>query len=166
MSKVICDWTTYKGNHCKKIVGGNTDSKNLLHFCDLHQDLISKFSKVHDDDELCETFKEIKVVPRSYKHIKTIMSNMGNEDDIVQVYLAGGSVEEAELSNNDFITLISDNSRFYYLPKRGQNRAKDLKIILKEYCQCNSVVYYAGCKYCEECYKSKVKDAPRISLIT
>jgi len=164
MSRVICDWTTYKGSHCKRIVGGDTDSKELLRFCDLHRDLIAEYSKVKED-ELCETFKEIKVVPRSYKHIKTIMSSLGNEDDIVQVYLSGGSIEEADISNSDFVTLNSDNSRFYYVPKRGQNRAKDLKIILKEYCQSNSMIYYAGFKYCEECYK-KMKDVPRISLVT
>jgi hypothetical protein len=165
MSRVICDWTTYKGSHCKKIIRGDIDDKKSLKFCDLHRDLIVEYLRIKDPEELCETFKEIKVVPRSYKHIKTIMSSLGNEDDAVQVYLSGGCIEEADISNDDYITLNSDNSRFYYSPKRGQNRAKDLKVILREYCQHISVIYHGETKYCEECYK-KLKDVPRISLIT
>jgi hypothetical protein len=171
MSRVICDWTTYKGSHCKKILGGDSgqwlkdvDGKKSLRFCDLHRDLIVEYSRIKNSEELCETFKEIKVVPRSYKHIKTIMSSLGNEDDTVQVYLSGGCVEEADISNSDYITLNSDNSRFYYVPKRGQNRAKDLKIILREYCQHTSIIHHGETNYCEECYK-KLKDVPRISLI-
>jgi len=155
-NQIVCDWSTYKGSHCKKIVNGTK-------FCDLHNDLINSYSKICCDD-FCETFKEIKIVPRSYKHIKAIMSGMKNEDDIVQVYLAGGSIEEADISNMDFIVLNSDNSKFFYLPKRGQNKAKDLKIILRDYCQNNSVISLKGVKYCEECYK-KLKDVPRISII-
>lgn len=166
MSKVICDWTTYKGSHCKRIIGNDDNgkgSKNLLRFCDLHRDLIVEYSKIKED-ELCQTFKEIKVTPRSHKHIKTVMSSIGNEDDIVQVYLSGGCIEDAVINNSEFVLLSSDNSCFYYVPKRGQNRAKDLKVILREYCQCNSVVSYGGINYCEECYK-KLKDVPRISLV-
>ena len=134
-----------------------------MKFCNLHRELIAGYSLIKDDD-LCETFKEIRVTPRSHKHIKTIMAAMGNEDDIVQVYLSGGSIEDANISNSDFIILDSDNSKFYYNPKRGQNKAKDLKIILKEYCKNNSIVLYSGIKYCEECYK-RLKDVPRISLV-
>ncbi len=164
MNKIVCDWTTYKGSHCKRII--NTD--NSKQFCNIHCDLITKYSRIKEsehDCELCEMSKEIKIIPRSYKHIKTIMSNLNNEDDIVQVYLAGGSIEEADITNTDFIVLNSDNSRFYYAPKRGQNKAKDLKIILREFCQYNCIVSYDNTKYCEECYK-KIKDVPRISCIT
>ena len=92
------------------------------------------------------------------------MASIKNEDNIVQVYLAGGLIEDADISNIDFITLNSDNSRFYYFPIRGQNRAKDLKIILREYCQHLSIVNCRGNNYCEECYV-KLKDVPRISCI-
>lgn len=168
ISGIICDWTTYGGSHCKKIIGGDTDpkSKELRRFCGLHQDLIVRYTRIKED-ELCETSKDIKISPRTYKHVKSIMTSLGYEDeDIVEVYLPGGSVEEANISNKDYITLVSDNSRFYYLPEKGQSRAKDLKILLKKYCQSSSVVHYAGIKYCEECYKNKVKDCPRISLIS
>jgi hypothetical protein len=168
MDQIVCGWTTYKGNHCKKIVtidedtaGGKT--KCSIRFCNLHRELMAEYSRIVDE-ELCETFKEIKVIPRSHKHIKSVMSSIGNEDDIVQVYLSGGCIEEADITNTDYIVLNSDNSRFYYAPKRGQNRAKDLKVILREYCQHNAVVGYNGNRYCEECYR-KIRDVPRISLI-
>jgi len=177
MSKILCDWTTYKGSHCKKIINyeyndNNNDKKNHKHssrFCDLHRDLITRYTKISKeelgDEELCAIFKEIKVTPRSYKHLKTVMSNIGNEDNRVQIYLAGGYIEDADISNVDFIVLDSDNSRFYYTPQKGQNKAKDLKVILREYCQQPCLVNFNGLKYCEECYKNKIKDAPRISCL-
>lgn len=157
-------WSTYRGNCCKKIISVD-NSKNVIKFCNLHRELIAKYSIVKDN-ELCETFKEIKVVPRSHKHIKSIMSSIENEDDIVQVYLAGGTIEDADISNCEFIIMNCDNSKFYYNPQKGQNKAKNLKVILRKYCQNNSVVMYNNTKYCEECYKKFIKDSPRISLIT
>jgi hypothetical protein len=127
--------------------------------------LYTKVDPVVDDEPLCETFKDIKVAPRSYKHLRSIMSSFNNEDDIVQVYLAGGSTEEADISNMDFITLSSDGSKFFYNPKKGQNRAKDLKVILRQYCQNSGVIGFNSTKFCRECYE-KLKDVPRISLIT
>ncbi len=163
MSKIICDWTTYKGTHCKKIITHDLKSHDLK-FCDLHRDLILEYSRIKED-ELCETFKEIKITPRSHKHIKSVMAGLNNDDDNVQVYLAGGSIEEADITNLDYILLDSDNSKFYYNPKRGQRRSKDLKIILREFCQNNSIIKCNNSKYCEECYKKNIKDAPRISCI-
>lgn len=159
----MCSWSTYKGNHCKKII--TRICENQI-FCDLHRILITEYLKNKEDsDELCETFKEIKITPRSHKHIKFIMDGLNNEDENVQVYLAGGSIEEANITNMDYIVLNSDNSKFYYAPKRGQNRAKDIKIIFREFCKSNSVIIFNDTKYCEECYK-KLKDVPRISLVS
>ncbi len=174
MNRVVCDWTTYKGSHCKKIISGTIDDynddecKQLHRFCDVHRDLIVGYSRITEtgEQDLCETFKEIKINPRSHKHIKSIMNSLNNDDDTVQVYLVGGSIEEADITNTDYIVLNSDNSRFYYIPKRGQNRAKDLKIILRDFCQHNCTVSYGGTKYCEECYRKNLKDAPRISCLT
>jgi len=153
----ICAWTTYKGNHCKKTSTGSEGK-----FCLVHCELIKEYSKVKT--ELCETSKEIKVEPRNKKHLKTIMKQLNNEDDIVQVCLAGGSIEEAHIDNVDYILLDSDNSRFYYRPERGQYRAKNLKVILRSYCENHSTVKVGNVHYCEECYK-KLKDVPRISLV-
>lgn len=175
MQQIICGWTTYKGSHCKKIVSIDSDDitikegkdiKQCIRFCNLHRELITEYQSLKEDDgSLCETFKEIRVTPRSYKHIKTIMESMQNDDDVVQVYLSGGSIEDANITNTDYILLDSDNSRFYYNPKRGQNKTKDLKVILNNHCKNNAIVHFAGTKYCEECYR-KLKDVPRISLIS
>lgn len=167
MDQIICAWSTYKGSHCKKIIS-NSNSKNstelgLFKFCNLHRELIIDYSKVKNND-LCETFREIKVIPRSYKHIKSIMNSMNNEDDNIQVYLSGGSVEDANISNSDYIVLDSDSSKFFYNPLRGQNKAKDLKIIFRDYCKNTSVVSLGSQLLCKECYE-KLKDVPRISLI-
>lgn len=163
MSKLICDWTTYKGNHCKKLLSYE-DEKSAFMFCDIHRDVILRYSK-SNVDELCEKFTDIKVSPRSYQHLRSVMNSLNNEDDTVQVYLAGGLTEEADISNEYYISLNSDNSRFYYNPKRGQRKSEDLKIMLRKYCQNNSIIKYDGICYCEECYKN-LKDVPRISLVT
>jgi hypothetical protein len=168
MSQIVCAWTTYKGSHCKRIVQSDDKNcdKNCVRFCNLHSELIAEYQKLEeDDDSFCETFKEIRVTPRSYKHIKTIMQSMQNEDDIVQVYLSGGSIEDANITNSDYLILDSDNSKFYYNPRRGQNKAKDLKVILNDHCKNKAIVCFSGTKYCEDCYRTKIKDAPRISLI-
>ena len=164
----ICMWSTYKGNHCKKFVSCDDNCKTSLNFCDIHRDLIAKYSKIEvkPEPEFCDTFKEIKLVPRSFKHLKSIMSSINNEDDNVQIYLAGGCIEEADISDKDFIILHSDNSKFYYNPQRGQNKARTLKIMLRKYCENKCIINYNGTKYCEECYKKNLKDVPKISLIT
>lgn len=166
MSKFICEWSTYKGNHCKKFISNKDNDKYNGHkFCDKHIDLMSEYTRIHNTDDICETFKEIKLTPRSYKHVKNIMSSLGYEDENnVDVYLSGGCIEEADISNTEYILLVSDNSRFYYNHKRGQHKSKDLKIILKEYCKNQSVISTREIKYCEECYK-KIIDVPKISLI-
>jgi hypothetical protein len=164
MDQIICSWSTYKGNHCKKIISICDNVKQSIRFCPLHRELMAEYLRLKED-ELCETFKEIKIVPRSNKHLKTVMNSLENEDDKVDVYMAGGSIEEADISNIDYIVLDSDSSRFYYNPKRGQKKAKDLKIILREHCRNNSVVSFDNIKYCEDCYKKCMKDSPRISLI-
>jgi hypothetical protein len=165
MDQIVCGWTTYKGNHCKKIISFNNDKIQQIKFCNLHGELIEQYAKVNlNNGDLCETFKEIKVVPRSKKHLKSIMLSIGNDDDMVEVCLAGGCIEKADISNSDYITLNSDSSRFYYYPERGQNKTKDLKVLLVQYCQNGCVVSFNGTKYCEECYK-KLKDVPRISLV-
>lgn len=174
MDQIVCGWTTYKGSHCKRIVYIDNDDcsakegqklKQCIRFCSLHRELIVEYQKLKEDNSLCETFKEIRITPRSHKHIKTIMDSMKNEDDIIQVYLSGGSIEDANITNADYILLDSDNSKFYYNPKRGQNKAKDLKVILNDHCKNEAVVCFSGTKYCEECYK-RLKDVPRISLVS
>ncbi len=160
---MICNWTTYRGNFCKKIIH-EPDTK----FCVLHHQLINEYLKVvnktNEDVLFCDTFKEIKVVPRNHRHIKSVMKSINNEDDRVQVYLTGGLIEDADIGNTDYIVLDSDSSKFYYDAKKGQNRAKDLKIVLRSFCQNDAVINFRNKIYCKECYE-KLKDVPRISLI-
>lgn len=160
---VVCNWMTYKGNHCRKntLKNGKTSCK----YCLMHKEIINDYKKVKKSDELCETFKEIKMIPRSHKHIKHIMASMDNDDDIVQVYMSGGLIEDADISHELYILLLSDNSKFYYNGKRGQLKAKNLKIVLRKYCQNNSCVDVRGSLYCEECYK-KLGNVPRLNLVS
>ena len=160
----ICHWTTYSGSHCRRtIVPGKKDDEKI-HFCSLHKQLILDYKYTKKSDELCDTYETIKVTPRSYKHIRSVMNNMGNEDDLVNVYMVGGLVEEADLSDHKCVTILSDDYKYYYKPTRGQPKAKNIKIILKRYCQDNSIITIDGTKYCEECYK-KIKGVPKISVL-
>jgi len=166
IASIICNWSTYKGSHCRRNIHQNDvkdKDKTPSRYCILHKDLIVDYKKI-TEEELCETFEEIKIVPRSYKHIKSVMASMDNEDDIVEVFMTGGSIEEADISNNGYIILVSDNCKYYYESKKGSKNAKDLKIILKRYCKNNCVVSVSDIKYCEECYK-KLKNVPKISVI-
>jgi hypothetical protein len=153
---IICKWSTYKGGNCKQFVTDNA-------FCKKHTELMTDFLK--KTDELCETYKEIKFKPRSYKHVKAMLCIYGYDDNTIQVYLDGGSIEEADITNEEFIRLESDNELFFYNPQRGQYRAKDIKIITRVYCKNTSDVKYIDKHYCETCYK-ELKDVPRISLVS
>jgi hypothetical protein len=152
----ICSWSTYNLGNCKKVI-------SKVKFCELHGEIIQRYKKLEEND-LCQTSRKIKLCPRSYKQIKEIMKSMNNEDDIVDVYLAGGVIEEANLSNPEYIELVSDSAKFYYNPQKGQKKADKLKIILVEYCQNQSIVSFDNVEYCETCFK-KLKDVPKISLI-
>lgn len=163
MISYICNWSSYKGDICKKIVMHNN-------YCDIHCEMIKKFKYIHDDSEglMCETFKTIKIIPRSHKHLITIMNNHGYTDEeyteYVQVYLNGGSIEDADISNEDYIMLVSDDSQFYYKPVKGAYKANSLKVILNDYCKHSAIINYNDSNYCEECYK-KLKGVPKVSLI-
>jgi hypothetical protein len=161
MEFIICNWSTYN-THCRRNIK-HTD-KCINKFCSLHKELMEEYKKFNDSDELCETFQEIKIVPRSYKHIKSVMSSINNEDDTVQVYMSGGLIEDADITCSEYIELLSDNCRYYYNPRKGQNKVKDLKVILKRYCDNNCIVSVGDIKYCENCYK-KLKNVPKLSVI-
>lgn len=161
---IICAWSTYKGSHCKRLIHRGDEGQK---FCELHANLISEYTRIKSDEvDLCETFKDIKLVPRNQRHVKYVMTSLGYEDEeTVQVYLAGGSVEEADITNYEYIILNSDNTCFYYNVRKGQNKAKDLKIMLREFCKNDALIKFGETRYCEDCYRKTLKDAPRISLI-
>lgn len=159
MQEIICNWSSYNGSHCRRNI-------NNAKFCIMHKKLIEDFNLLDDSqDNLCETSEEIKIVPRNFRHLKCIMLGLQNEDTRVDVYMAGGLIEEADISNEDFIVLLSDSCRYYYYPpSKSDKNARDLKIILKKHCPNNCVVSVRSIKYCEECYK-KLKNVPRLSVL-
>ena len=114
--------------------------------------------------------KKFRVIPRSQKHLYVVMTGLGYEVDedreppLIDVYMPGGLIEEANIFHPNYIMLMSDSCKYYYAPKTGDRKAKDLKIILRKHCTGTGVVEYNEMKYCEECYK-KIKNVPRISVL-
>jgi hypothetical protein len=99
-------------------------------------------------------------------HVKNMLQQYGYDDSTIQVYLEGGSVEDADISDPEYIKLESDNSLFYYSPPKAScYKAKSLKIIVRAYCKNSSCVKFMDSHYCELCYRD-LRDVPRISLIT
>jgi ribosomal protein L33 len=157
----ICDWTTNGDKHCKKnSVSIHRDNK----YCNLHHKFISDYEVDDDTDDLCETFVNIKVIPRSYKQVEYFMKSIDNEDTIVDIMFPGGCIEEGDISNKEYITLLSDDSRFFYIHNRGEYKTKDMKLILRKFCKNPGKITVDNTKYCEECYK-KTKNAPKFALI-
>ena len=151
----ICNWTTYNGSHCRRTISGEK-------FCNLHKQMILHYEQIKEESS-CSSCEEIKVIPRSYAHIKSVMKNIDNEDDLVEVYISKGLIEEADLSDKSCITILSDDFHYYYNPRRGQSNAKNIKVVLRKYCQNNSIIKIEDNEYCEECYK-KLKGVPKITV--
>ena len=163
---VICHWSTYHGTHCRRTIHQPTKGTQVT-LCPLHKELSVDYEKT-DEGQLCEVNNEIKIVPRSYKHLKSVMKQLNNEDELIEVITketVGGLVEEADMSEVDYIKLLSDDARYYYSSsERGQKRAKDLKVVLRKYCPNNAVIRARGGVYCEDCYKI-LKNVPKVSVI-
>lgn len=157
---VICNWCTYNGTHCRRNIA--LDSKNGIKFCSMHMQLYGTFSLPNIDT--CEIQKDIFIVPRSYKHVKLVMKELGYEDDIVDVKTKGGIIEEANISDEECIVLLSDDTRYPYAhDPKNKNKLKDIKIILKKYCENKSSIKYNDVNYCEECYK-QLKNTLKLSI--
>ncbi len=157
----ICDWTTNGDKHCKK---NSVVAYGKNKYCNLHYKIISEYHINKDDNYLCDTFVNIKVIPRSYKQVSYFMQSIDNEDTIVDIMFPGGCIEEGDISNKEYISLLSDDSRYFYINNRGEYKTKDMKLILRKFCKNSSVINVDDTKYCEDCYK-KIKNAPRISLL-
>jgi len=156
----ICHWATYSGSHCRRSIDSSIEGSL---FCNKHYQMFENY-KLVDESDICSTFQEFKVVPRSYAHIKSVMKSINNEDDLVDVFMSKGFTEEADLSDHSCVTILSDNYQFFYSPKRGQANAKNIKIILKNYCKNNSVIKIEDTHYCEDCFR-KIKGVPKISIV-
>lgn len=160
LSNEMCDWNTNNGGRCRKncvdYVGENK-------YCGVHTKLITDYEKEREENR-CETYKNTKIIPRSKKQLEYIMGKNNNEDTIVEVIFPGGAVEEADISDPDYIFLLSDNTRFYYNGPKGERKSKELKIISRDHCKNESCVIFNDTRYCEECYR-KIKNAPKLKLV-
>lgn len=169
MDQVICNWSTYTGTQCRRNIDHENNDDVIIPLCSIHKLMMTKYQLVFQsvqDCELCDTSEEFKVEPRSYRHLRTIMNSLHNEDDKVEVYMPGGSTEEADISNPDYITLLADNTRYYYSKIKNTRRAETLKILLMKYCNNPAVVDIDGKKYCEHCYRTSCpKNSPKLSVL-
>lgn len=170
---VICHWSSYKGSHCRRNVHNNK-------LCPMHLELIKEY-RIASAGTLCDTSQMIKICPRSYQHLKSVMRQLKNDNCIVDVIhkdTVGGLTEEADISNETYIQIISDDTKYYYNCNNSKNHVKNLKIVLKQYCV-NTAVVSIGIKdikgtkcldgtafrsFCEQCYKKQL-NVPKISVI-
>lgn len=165
INSIICNWYTYNATHCRRNI--QLDPKNKCNLCSMHKQLFTT-TFLLPDSELCEVYKDIHIIPRSYRHLKSVMKELCNDDCTVDIIVKGGIAEEADISESEYITLLSDDSKYYYpssnntYPKNC-NKTKDVKIVLKKYCENKSVIKYNDSHYCEECYK-KLKTVPKLSI--
>jgi hypothetical protein len=157
----ICDWISCSGKRCKK---QSFSIYKDYKFCKLHKNMIKEYTIDEDTEELCESFMDVKIIPRSYKQIKYFMKEIDNEETTVKVLFPGGCTEEADISENEYISLLSDDSKYYYKHERGYLKAKDLKLLLRKYCKNNGIIDINNIKYCEECH-NKNKNSPRLDII-
>lgn len=140
--------------------------------CKRHKYIMKSFEIVKNPKDVsCSTSRDLKVIPRSKSFLEQLYINLDIEyTDNVDVYFPGGLIEEGNISHENYIELTIDNTRFYYIPDRKQKNAKNLKIILKEYCTNEPFIYFKDTDtyYCRECYeKYGKKDAynfPHLNL--
>ncbi len=148
-----CQWVSTSNKKCSK----NTTSK----LCAFHANLLD--GCILQGDVPCDIYEEIKFTPRSYKHLIHIMETNNNVGDYVDACVKGECIEEADISNSDFILMLSDDVKFYYESIRGERKAKDLRIIIRKCCPEKAKVKHKNKNYCTTCY-NKLKNAPSIDL--
>lgn len=141
-------------------------------FCNRHTHVIKNFKLIpikNRNDFLCSTTLITKFIPRSKKHIINMMKNLGLDEVNINVYIIGSatSIEEAYYETDEYIELAVDSTKYYYVPKRGQLNAKNLKVILESSCLNMPIVKVQGNPYCKECYnKNAIRyNYPIIDLI-
>jgi hypothetical protein len=147
--EVFCNWFTYK-KKCGTVID-KTEK-----YCKKHKHLLERFEIIKKPkDFACSTTRDFKIIPRSKQYIYNVYDNVQVErTDLVDVYFQGGYVEEGCIENELYVELTSDNTKYYYQAERKQLRAKTLKIMVKEYCVRDPIVYFKDTDtyYCLECY--------------
>lgn len=151
--KQICEWNTTKGR-CKKY---NVSSSK---FCEYHRQIRKQFKKVvkkKKEQIQCSTQDDIKIIPRSREHLIHMMSKLKIREKYIDVYIKNNTMtydtlEEADFSNEDYLELTSDKTKFYYNNQRGKSKAKDLRVYFRKYCHNDAFVCVNGVYYCLDCY--------------
>lgn len=159
---VICHWVTYKGTHCNRTVERNEKKFKL---CKLHNELSREYLPVIIG--LCEVSETIKIVPRSYKHLKSVMKQMQYDQDEIEIQMKNttGELKEEAIILENCIKILSDDMEYYFNARKDQKSAKNLKVVLKKFCpNTTSIIKTREKEYCEECYM-KLQNVPKISVI-
>lgn len=111
-------------------------------------------------DELCQHCEQKQFVPTSKKGTYDTLKEHGTfDDDLVQVTVKGARalLVNADITNKEYIE-FDDGTKFYYNPQRGQNKARDLKVVFMSYCSNQAQTSYQKQFYCLDCYY-KVKNS-------
>jgi hypothetical protein len=150
----FCNWVTYKGIRCTAKL-----KEKEIHFCSRHVNSKKdfKFIDAIDIDKLdlnCITNKEIMLFPRSKEYIHQTMSSLKYEytEEVEVVFHGKDHIPELGDICEDFIKLKCDNTEFYFNPKRGQKKAKDLRIKLVDNCSGIPFISVRDDCYCRDCY--------------
>lgn len=151
MLSVICYWGSYEGTRCRRNVERGEK------FCAMHLEFLQDYKVLKEnEDVLCSMKTPIKIEPRSYKHLMSVMKQLNTSGTTVDVMIKNsvGLVEEADISDDQYICLLSDDSKYYYHDEKARLKAKQLRVLLTKFCDNPAVV---RCKddeqYCETCYK-------------
>lgn len=160
MENIICNWSTYSRSQCRRNIlhEAYTDNKRSK-FCQMHFNMAKDFKR-SDKDTYCDTADDIYICPRSYKYLMTQLNELEYDTTNVDV-INGKIIEEADISNEDYILLLSDEKRCHYNIPKEINK---LKVKLKKFCKNLSIISYDNNNYCEDCFK-KLKGVPKLSCI-
>lgn len=159
----VCEWYGYRNTRCR------LNCVKSQKFCKLHIEYLKDFNVYPEDtEELCGTYRDVKIKPRSYKHLKGVMSMLGISERFIQVKTPCNDMEEeADISNQDYIEMTMDNSRYYYANIKGELKARDLRLLFKEYCDEKAKVNVRGTVFCSKCYTKEgiKKPFPALGLL-
>lgn len=159
---VICSWSTYKNTHCRRNINFIKNKTNRL--CKEHCEHIKHFKLIVDEDT-CSKQDTHKIIPRSYKHLRLVMEQYKLYDDIVIAHTDTNNIdEEADITNENYITILTDDTKYFYDKIKNEKHVSELKLVLTHFCNNKPVVCYMGNNYCEDCYK-KILNVPKLSIL-
>ncbi len=148
----ICEWSTYKKSRCRRNVFEETK------LCPLHTNFIKDFSLDSKENNVrrpCCIESSVKFIPRTHKFLTHMLKTNDIDETYVDIILPGSNnvFEEADISNEEYIEIISDETKYYYEPIKGQLKTKHIKIVLNKSCSNVGEIEYKNSIYCKECYE-------------